>query len=121
MSSPCFEGFSMQKSRRGFFSSHLCPQSQALALELRILFDGATASAAVDQNHNDPAGIPPSPAEVIVSHATPNVGHPATEQAPSAARSLLVLDSRIENREQLLAQLPGNVTAIVVNTGAVSA
>jgi VCBS repeat-containing protein len=107
----------MQESRRGFSSSHLRPQSQALALEPRILFDGAAASAAVDQHQNDPAGTPPAPAAVDVPHATPTEGHPATEQAPSAARTLLVLDSRIENREQLVAQLPGNVTAIVVNPG----
>jgi len=107
----------MQESRRGFSSSHLRPQSQALALEPRILFDGAAASAAVDQHQNDPAGTPPAPAAVDVPHATPNEGHPATEPAPSAARTLLVLDSRIENREQLVAQLPGNVTAIVVNPG----
>jgi VCBS repeat-containing protein len=117
MSSPGLEGFSMQESRHGFFSSHLRPQSQALALEPRILFDGAAASAAVDQHQNDPAGTPPAPTTVDVPHATPNEGHPATEQAPSAARTLLVLDSRIENREQLLTQLPGNVSAIVVNPG----
>ncbi|GAB6405877.1 VCBS domain-containing protein [Pseudomonas sp. MHK4] len=107
----------MQESQRGFSSSHLRPQSQALALEPRILFDGAAASAAVDQHQNDPAGTLPAPATVDVPHATPNEGHPATEQAPSAARTLLVLDSRLENREQLVAQLPGNVTAIVVNPG----
>jgi VCBS repeat-containing protein len=95
----------------------LRPQSQALALEPRILFDGAAASAAVDQHQNDPAGTLPAPATVDVPHATPNEGHPATEQAPSAARTLLVLDSRLENREQLVAQLPANVTAIVVNPG----
>jgi VCBS repeat-containing protein len=107
----------MQESQRGFSSSHLRPQSQALALEPRILFDGAAASAAVDQHQNDPAGTLPAPATVDVPHATPNEGHPATEQAPSAARTLLVLDSRLENREQLVAQLPANVTAIVVNPG----
>jgi hypothetical protein len=88
----------------------LRPQSQALALEPRILFDGAAASAAVDQHQNDPTGTPPAPAAVDVPHATPTEGHPASEQAPSAARTLLVLDSRIENREQLVAQLPGHAT-----------
>ncbi|WP_433770060.1 LEPR-XLL domain-containing protein [Pseudomonas putida] len=34
---------------------HLRPQRQALALEPRILFDGAAASAAADQHHSDPA------------------------------------------------------------------
>ncbi|NUT76972.1 DUF4347 domain-containing protein [Pseudomonas sp. C1C7] len=107
----------MQESKRIFSGSHLRPQRQALALEPRILFDGAAASAAADQHQNDPAGSTPAPVEPAVPHATPTEGHAPTEQAPSAARSLLVLDSRIENRDQLLAQLPGNVTAIVVNAG----
>src|SRR5690606_32041992 len=36
--------------------------------------------------------------------------------APSAARHLLVLDSRVENRERLTADLPADVRAVVVNT-----
>jgi VCBS repeat-containing protein len=105
----------MQESQRPFSASHLRPQRQALALEPRILFDGAAASAATDQHHSDPSA--PAPADAPVPHATPTEGRAATEQAPSPARTLLVLDSRIENRDQLLAQLPGNVTAIVVNVG----
>ncbi|WP_166219362.1 VCBS domain-containing protein [Pseudomonas atagonensis] len=106
----------MQGSRGGFSGAHLRPQRQALALEPRILFDGAAASATVEQHHSDPAA-PPAAVDAQVPHATPTEGRAATEQAPSAARSLLVIDSRIENRDQLLAQLPGNVTAIVVNVG----
>lgn len=93
-------------------SSHFRPQRHALALEPRILFDGAAATAAADSQHSDPAA--PDDAS---PHATQTEARPASEAAPSAARSLLVLDSRIDNREQLLAQLPGNVTAIVVNGG----
>ena len=106
----------MQGSGHPRFGSHLRPQRQALALEPRILFDGAAASAAADQQHTDPTATPAA-VDAPVPHATPTEGRAATEQAPSAARSLLVLDSRIENRDQLLAQLPGNVTAIVVNAG----
>ncbi|MGF6090342.1 VCBS domain-containing protein [Pseudomonas sp. 18173] len=106
----------MQRSGHPRFGSHLRPQRQALALEPRILFDGAAASAAADQQHTDPTATP-APIDAPAPHATPTEGRAATEQAPSAARSLLVLDSRIENRDQLLAQLPGNVTAIVVNAG----
>ncbi|MFJ2426612.1 VCBS domain-containing protein [Pseudomonas sp. NPDC087804] len=106
----------MQESPRSQFGSHLRPQRQALALEPRILFDGAAASAAVDQHHSDPAA-PPAAVDAQVPHATPTEARATPEQAPSAARSLLVIDSRIENRDQLLAQLPGNVTAIVVNVG----
>lgn len=106
----------MNGSRGGFCGAHLRPQRQSLALEPRILFDGAAASATVDQHHSDPAAQPAA-VEAQVPHATPTEGRAATDQAPSAARSLLVIDSRIENRDQLLAQLPGNVTAIVVNAG----
>ncbi|QXN47673.1 VCBS domain-containing protein [Pseudomonas fluorescens] len=105
----------MQKSDRPVFAAHLRPQRQALALEPRILFDGAAASAATEQTHTDPSAQAPTDAHI--PQATATEGRAATEQAPSAARSLLVLDSRIENRDQLLAQLPGNVTAIVVNSG----
>ncbi|WJK07226.1 VCBS domain-containing protein [Pseudomonas fluorescens] len=104
----------MQDSISQSSKAHLRPHRQSLALEPRILFDGAAASAAADQHHADPA----APADAAAPHpASPVEGRPATEQAPSAARTLLVLDSRIENREQLLAQLPANVTAIVVNNG----
>ncbi|KAB0494288.1 VCBS domain-containing protein [Pseudomonas vancouverensis] len=107
----------MQGSGRSSFGSHLRPQRQALALEPRILFDGAAASAAVDQHHTDPTATPAAVDAPNPHATTPTEGHAATEQAPSAARSLLVIDSRIENRDQLLAQLPANVTAIVVNAG----
>lgn len=107
----------MQETPRLFSGLHLRPQRQALALEPRILFDGAAASAAADQHHSDPADAAHPATDTAVKPATATEGRPATEQAPSAARSLLVIDSRIENRDQLLAQLPGNVTAIVVNVG----
>jgi len=69
----------MQASRRGFSSSHLRPHRQALALEPRMLFDGAAATAAVDQHQNDSAGTTPAPAAVDVPHATPTQDHPANE------------------------------------------
>ncbi|NUU39115.1 VCBS domain-containing protein [Pseudomonas sp. C2B4] len=107
----------MSVTPRLFSGLHLRPQRQALALEPRILFDGAAASAAADQHHSDPADTAHPATDPAATPATPTEGRPATEQAPSAARSLLVIDSRIENREQLMAQLSGNVTAIVVNVG----
>ncbi|WP_110972679.1 VCBS domain-containing protein [Pseudomonas huaxiensis] len=92
-------------------SLHFRPQRQALALEPRILFDGAAAVAASDSQHSDPARP-----DDTSPHATQTEARPASEATPSAARSLLVLDSRIENKEQLLAQLPDNVSALVVNS-----
>ncbi|MDD0976207.1 VCBS domain-containing protein [Pseudomonas fontis] len=94
--------------------SHLRPRAQTLALEPRILFDGAAATAAADQHQNadQPAG------KDTTAHTSPVEAAPAPTltPAPSAARALLVIDSRVEQRDQLLAQLPGNVTAIVVNS-----
>ncbi|AYF86679.1 DUF4347 domain-containing protein [Pseudomonas sp. DY-1] len=85
------------------------PQRRALALEPRILFDGAAATAA-DQQHQDTgdAGKP------VADHATPSDARSEPGQQPSASRHLLVLDSRIDGREKLTAQLPGNVEVLVV-------
>jgi VCBS repeat-containing protein len=86
------------------------PHSLAIALEPRILFDGA-AAVAVD-HQQDQAG----------DGKTSNTDHPATSEPAaanretSASKHLLVLDSRIENRAQLLAGLPSDVTALVVNS-----
>lgn len=87
------------------------PQRQALALEPRILFDGAGAAAADQQHQNQDSG---DNADAKSAHATPNEARSEPGQQPSAARHLLVLDSRIEGREQLTANLPGNVEVLVV-------
>ena len=84
------------------------PQSHTLALEPRILFDGAAAVAADQQQDAD--------------HGTDAEHTPATqvESAASApaqagAKHLLVIDSRVENRDKLVSQLPEGVQALVVN------
>ncbi|WP_442107531.1 VCBS domain-containing protein [Pseudomonas sp. NUPR-001] len=86
------------------------PQRQALALEPRILFDGAAAAAA-DQQHQDSG----DKADTGAAHATPSDARSEPGQQPSAARHLLVLDSRIEGRQQLTANLPDNVEVLVVD------
>ncbi|MGC1329064.1 DUF4347 domain-containing protein, partial [Pseudomonas sp.] len=93
-------------------TAHLRPHRQALALEPRILFDGAAATAATDQHHVD------APTTDAAHATTTDPAKAATDHspAPSATRALLVIDSRVENRDQLLAQLPSDVKAIVVNT-----
>lgn len=85
------------------------PQRRAMALEPRILFDGA-AAAAVDQQHQDGSEAGQAPAD----HTTPSDARGEPGQQPSASRHLLVLDSRIDGRERLTAQLPGNVEVLVV-------
>jgi VCBS repeat-containing protein len=85
------------------------PQRRAMALEPRILFDGA-AAAAVDQQHQDSGDA----GKATTDPATPSDARSEPGQQQSASRHLLVLDSRIEGREQLTAQLPGNVDVLVV-------
>nr|WP_144276999.1 VCBS domain-containing protein [Pseudomonas resinovorans] len=88
------------------------PQRRAMALEPRILFDGAAAVAA-DQQHQDSGDAGKAPAS---EHATPSDARSEPGQQQSASRHLLVLDSRIDGREQLTAQLPGNVDVLVVDS-----
>lgn len=85
------------------------PATQTLALEQRILFDGA-AAVAVDHQQSHDADAP------ATDHPAASEPTAAAPRETSASKHLLVLDSRIENREQLLAGLPGNVTAVVVNS-----
>ncbi|WP_280283067.1 VCBS domain-containing protein [Pseudomonas sp. BN415] len=88
------------------------PQRRAMALEPRILFDGAAAAATVDQQHQDNGDN----ADAAQSHATPDDARSEPGQQQSATRHLLVLDSRIEHREKLVGQLPSNVEALVVDS-----
>lgn len=86
-----------------------------MALEQRILFDGAAAAAA-DQQHagdDNSAGNKDSALATPATHTEARSDAPAQ---PSAARHLLVLDSRIEGREQLLVQLPADVQVLVVDS-----
>ncbi|MEK1904407.1 MAG: DUF4347 domain-containing protein, partial [Pseudomonas sp.] len=85
------------------------PQGQTLALEPRILFDGA-AAVAVDQQH-DTVDNSDHPAE---HPSTPREAPAPTQPAPN---HLLVIDSRVENREQLTRQLPPGVQPLVVQAG----
>ncbi|MDU4253088.1 VCBS domain-containing protein [Pseudomonas sp.] len=90
------------------------PVGHALALEQRILFDGA-AAAAVDQQHHD------SSAAEAKDTATPATAVEARAQAAAPAqaapRNLVVIDARLENRDQLAANLPLGTTALVVDAG----
>lgn len=102
---------SQGKARAAFL---LRPNSHALALEQRILFDGA-AAAAVDQQHHDSQ---PSEGKDTTPSATAVEGRAqAAAPAPSAPRNLVVIDARVENRDQLAANLPVGTTALVVDPG----
>ncbi|WP_061170149.1 VCBS domain-containing protein [Caballeronia hypogeia] len=97
---------------------HLRPRSQALALEQRILFDGAAASAADHQHHSDSAHAAAAPEVAPAPDARSGT---ATASAPAAApvapRNLVVLDSRVENGSELLAQTPPGTQVLVVQPG----
>lgn len=91
------------------------PAAHALALEQRILFDGA-AAAAVDQQHHDSstgaeAKDTAKPATAVEARAQ------AAAPAQAAPRNLVVIDARLENRDQLAANLPVGTTALVVDAG----
>ncbi|WP_432732462.1 VCBS domain-containing protein [Jeongeupia wiesaeckerbachi] len=83
-----------------------------MALEPRILFDGA-AAVAVDQQHHGNADAAAAVRPVAAIDPR-DVG--AGAQAP-APRNLVVVDARLENRDALLAQLPADSKAIIVNAG----
>ncbi|SDJ13357.1 VCBS repeat-containing protein [Paraburkholderia steynii] len=103
------------------------PRSHALALEPRILFDGAAASAADQQHHSDPAHtasttdhasaseprIVPSATTAPVARADSSA--PAPAAPPPAAQNLVVLDSRVENGSELIAKLPPNTRLLVID------
>ncbi len=90
------------------------PAAHALALEQRILFDGA-AAAAVDQQHHDSTAAEAKdtaqPATAVEARAQ------AAAPAQPAPRNLVVIDARLENRDQLAANLPVGSSALVVDAG----
>ncbi|WP_315809276.1 VCBS domain-containing protein [Pseudomonas sp. C9-3] len=91
------------------------PATLALALEQRILFDGAAAAAVDQQHHDSSAGAEAKdtarPATAVEARAQ------AAAPAQAAPRNLVVIDARLENRDQLAANLPVGTTALVVDAG----
>ncbi|MCS3458284.1 VCBS domain-containing protein [Aeromonas sp. BIGb0445] len=93
-----------------FSSAILRPHQQMLALEPRILFDGAAAVAVDHQSQDNQDASQTAP-----DHAEPNQsGQP---------RQLLVVDARIEQASELTKHLGSNVSLLVIdsNTDALSA
>ncbi|MDM0075604.1 VCBS domain-containing protein [Variovorax sp. J2P1-59] len=94
----------------------LRPHTHALALEPRILFDGAAASA-VEQQHHADAAHAATAAPIDTAAARPaSEGPPPSAPALPASHQLVVIDSRVENREQLAAQLPADTRLLVVDS-----
>ena len=98
----------MQKKNRTSFRS----SSRALALEPRLLFDGAGAVAAVD--HFDTAGE-------HQAETQPQAAQPAADARPSEVAEkpantgvLVIVDSRVPDYQSLINQLPADATVRVV-------
>ncbi|MDM0065115.1 DUF4347 domain-containing protein [Variovorax sp. J31P207] len=87
------------------------PQSNALALEPRILFDAA-AAAATEQQHADPS----HPADAGPRMPSATEAPPTPVPAAPVAHQLVVIDSRVENREQLAAHLPADARLLVIDS-----
>lgn len=86
-----------------FSSAILRPHQQMLALEPRILFDGA-AAVAVDHQSQDNQDAP----QTGPDHAEPSQS--------SQPRQLLVVDARIEQASQLTKNLDSNVSLLVIDS-----
>ncbi|MBW7902780.1 MAG: LEPR-XLL domain-containing protein [Rhodocyclaceae bacterium] len=87
----------------------LRPVARALALEPRLLFDGAGAVAAAD--HFDAAD---HAAEAHKQDTQPAADARPSEAGEKAPGTLLVIDARVADWQSLLADLPANVTVRVV-------
>ena len=98
---------------RSLSRTRLRSSSRALALEPRLLFDGAGAVAAVD--HVDMAGDHQAEAQKQetkpAAEARPS---DAMESAPGA--TLLIIDARVADHQSLLTNLSANVTVRVIDT-----
>ena len=90
------------------------PHSRALALEPRILFDGAGAVAAADSFDADTGHQAQTERQETRPVAETRPGE-ALERAPAGA--LLIIDARVADHQSLLADLPANVTVRVINAG----
>lgn len=103
----------MDINRRAGFTAVLRPWSQAVALEQRILFDGAAAAAVDQQHHSDPGSAEAKDS----NHPAPTASEAQTAAPTPTPRNLVVIDARVENRDQLAADLPSGTTALVIDPG----
>lgn len=91
------------------------PRSSTLALEPRVMFDGA-AAIAVDEHLFTPQLE--KHADVVETRPTPAVESTAANPSPATIpTTLLVVDGRVADYQSLLSDLPGNVMVRVINPG----
>ena len=86
------------------------PAAEPVALEPRLLFDGALAATA-----NDPGLDPDIPLEVVGEQLGSDVRPTelaATAQASDAGAQLVIIDARVENWQSLVAGLPNDARVV---------
>ena len=104
------------------------PRASVLALEPRVLFDGAGAMAAVDYLADVPAKT--ESAKEVEAEKTPATAAPVTLASPraedagisrvgtdSVITTVLIVDTRVADYASLLAGLPANAVLRVVDSG----
>lgn len=90
------------------------PRPSAIALEPRVLFDGAAAIAVDD--HLAASHSQDNQLEVADTRSAAAVATPATNLAPvTAPTTLLVIDSRVADYQSLLNDLPANTMVRVIS------
>ena len=98
----------MQKKNRTSFRS----SSRALALEPRLLFDGAGAVAAVD--HFDTAGEHQAETQPQAAQPAADARPSEVAEKPANTGALVIVDSRVPDYLSLIDQLPADATVRVV-------
>ena len=92
------------------------PRSFALALEQRILFDGAAAIDVVDHAQEQEAALAADrQAEHRLTEGVLPAGEAPPPVAPASSEILLVVDARVADYASLVAQLPPNVALLVID------
>lgn len=96
--------------------SRFRPASRAVALEPRILFDGAAAVAAADVFGDTHSASDQPVAERQQDHTPPAVDATPSQPVPAGGGVLVVIDARVADYQSLLADLPANVTVRVIGS-----
>lgn len=101
-------------------SWHILPRQHALALEPRLMFDGAAAASTDPQHHANATDAghreaTDARAESAVRPATQ--AEPASAATPSATRELLVIDSRLQGAELLAAAAAPDARVLMIHPG----
>ncbi len=90
------------------------PRTRTMALEPRVLFDGAAAVAGAEHFDGHDYAEQSNVAEKTTT--TPAVEATASEPTAGNPTTLLIIDARVADHQSLLADLPANATIRIINT-----